>query len=101
MTHKPAHEVELYREGDTYVVIVELPDYGKDDVRLRWRDGQLHVDAERVESDTPNRVVHRTVGIPKPVVSDEITAHFRDGVLEVRLPIVETDEKPGRTIEIE
>ena len=30
--HTPQHEVELYREEDSYVVIVELPGANADDV---------------------------------------------------------------------
>ncbi|MFC6974749.1 Hsp20 family protein [Halomicroarcula sp. GCM10025709] len=42
---------------------------------------------------------HRSLGLPRPVRDDEITATLADGVLEVRLPIADR-ERDGRRIDI-
>lgn len=44
--HTPHHEVELYREGESYVVIVELSGATAEDVDVDWIDGYLSVAAE-------------------------------------------------------
>jgi HSP20 family protein len=100
--HKPAHEVELYRDGDAYVVIVELPGFDSEDVDLRWQNGHLHVAAERDGVDDGKHVVyHRDVGVPKSVRVDDISATFEDGVLEVTLPLQEADDRSGTRIDVE
>lgn len=100
--HRPAHEVELYRDGAVYTVIVGLPDRNPETISVRWQDGTLHVSAEPddVQSD-PSSVFHRRVGVPKAIDADGIRAEYDDGVLEVSLPIVGDHAEHGRRIEIE
>lgn len=63
--HHPEKEVELYREGDRYVVQFDLPDYEPDDIDVRWRDRRLHVSAEHHGEDDRRQVYHRSIGVPK------------------------------------
>jgi HSP20 family protein len=98
--HTPHHEVELYREEDSYVVIVELPGAGAEDVDVNWVDGRLSVAAE-VATQGRRRVVSRRVSVPKGIDPDGITARFEDGVLEVTLPIVGDERPDGLNIEVE
>ncbi|WP_276273819.1 Hsp20/alpha crystallin family protein [Haloarcula litorea] len=98
-THHPDKGVELYREDDAFVVLVELAGYDRDDVDLRWRDRRLHVEAEHREPGERTKVFHRSVGLPRAVREDEISATLADGVLTVRLP-VDDDRPEGRHIDI-
>jgi HSP20 family protein len=98
--HTPHHEVELYREADSYVVIVELPGATAADVDVNWVDGRLSVAAE-VATDGRRRVVSRRVSVPKEIDPSGISARFEDGVLEVTLPIVGEDRPEGISIEVE
>ncbi|MDG5778500.1 Hsp20/alpha crystallin family protein [Haloarculaceae archaeon H-GB2-1] len=101
--HRPAHEVELYRDGDAYVVILELPGFDREDVDLRWQNRHLHVSAEHTADgdDEKRTVYHRDVGIPKDIVEDDITASFENDVLEVTLPIEDDSDRSGRRISID
>jgi HSP20 family protein len=85
--HHPRHEVELYREDDTYVVVAELPEAEREAIDVDWTDGHLHVAAE-VSEEGRRRVVTRRLSFPKEIDPDGITAAYDDGVLEVTLPIV-------------
>ncbi|WP_284010787.1 Hsp20/alpha crystallin family protein [Haloarcula pelagica] len=99
VTHHPQKGVELYREDEAFVVLVDLPGFDREDVELRWRDRRLHVEAIHREPGERTKVFHRSLGLPRPVRDDEITATLADGVLEVRLPIADR-ERDGRRIDI-
>lgn len=100
--HRPPHEVELYRDGVVYTVLVDLPERDPQDLTVRWRDGALHVSDEPgdVLSD-PSSVYHRRIGVPKAIDESGISASYADGVLEVTLPIVGDRPDCGRAVPIE
>jgi HSP20 family protein len=98
--HTPHHEVELYREGDSYVVIVELPGTTAEDVDVDWVDGHLSVAAEITREDR-QRVVSRRLSVPKRIDPAGISARFEEGVLEVTLPIVGENRPDGISIDVE
>jgi HSP20 family protein len=98
--HHPDHEVELYKDGNEYHVIVDSDGIEPSDIDVRWHDGRLHVSGER-HDDGRNRVFSRHVGVPRDVHEDEITAHYDDGVLEVTLPIADRTHHPGTKIDID
>ena len=98
--HTPQHEVELYREADSYVVVLELPGTAAEDVDVNWVDRHLSVAAE-VTRDGRNRVVSRRLSVPKRIDPSAIAARFEEGVLEVTLPIVGEEPPDGVSIEIE
>ena len=98
----------LEDEGDAYVYVMDLPGFEKADIDLMFHDGLLtvraHTDIED-ESDAYRSVRSRRVSrqgpIPKAIVTDEITASYHNGVLEVRLPVVDDErEDDGHRIEI-
>ena len=100
--HHPEKEVELYRDDGAYTVIVDLPDFEREDVDVRWHDGRLHVEAEHVTTEEGRtRVFHRHLGLPKRIDVEGIGATFEDGVLEVHLPIAGDDRSHGTTVDVE
>ena len=97
--HHPAKEVELHREGEEYVVLVELEGYEPSDIDVRWRDRRLHVSAEHQTDGERQQVYHRSIGLPKTIDEDGIDASYEDDVLEVTLPISEAQDT-GRQIDV-
>ncbi|QFU81478.1 Hsp20/alpha crystallin family protein [Natronorubrum aibiense] len=99
----------LEDEGDRYVYVMDLPGFEKSDIELTFDDGVLSIRAQTdVEEGSDayrsvrSRRVGRQVPIPKAIVTDEITASYHNGVLEVHLPIVDDDrDDDGHHIEIE
>ena len=93
--------VDELREGDTEVIRAELPGIDPDrDVELTVADGMLRIEAQRrVEEKTEDKgylrqeLRHgsftRTLPIPEGASEDDITATYKDGILEVRVPIVD------------
>jgi HSP20 family protein len=100
--HTPAHEVELYREDDAYVVYVELPGYDREDIEVRLVDHRLHVSADHEADERRGQAVyHRSIGLPHVVEADRATATYEDGVLVVTVPVTERRRKPGRVVPID
>jgi HSP20 family protein len=96
MTHHPDHEVELFRDDGAYEVCVDLPEYGREDIDLRWHNGRLHVAADRCDEDAYDR----RLSVPGAVDEEAIEATYRDDVLTVRLPVVGESSRPGTRIAV-
>ncbi|MFC7227529.1 Hsp20/alpha crystallin family protein [Salinirubellus salinus] len=99
-THHPQHEVELYREDDTYVVVAELPEAEREAIDVDWTEGHLNIAAE-VNTDDRRRVVTRRLSFPKEIDPDGITATYEDDVLEVTLPIIGEGRPQALRIDVE
>ncbi|WP_276254666.1 Hsp20/alpha crystallin family protein [Halomontanus rarus] len=113
-THTPTLEwsgdttVSLEDEGDAYVFVMDLPGFEKEDIDLTLEDGVLSVRAHHAVEEgaetartTRRRRVSRRVTIPEEFVVEDVTASYRNGVLEVHLPIRETERDVGHRIDIE
>lgn len=95
-------DVELYEEDEAFVLSIEMPGFDREEIDLTWDDGRLRVAAEHVdEARDRKRTYHRTFRLPKRVDDEEIGATYRNGVLEVTLPIAMGATQRGRSIEIE
>ena len=100
--HQLAHEIELYREGNDYVVLLEMADYDREDLDLTWRDNRLHVEAQHVDAESGrSQVLQRTLSFPKEIEETGITATAEEGTLEVELPIAAEERDRGRSIAID
>lgn len=90
--------VDEYRENGTLVIRAELPGIDPDkDVELTITDGTLHLSAERREEERREEKgylrkelrfgsVERTLPIPDGVKVEDVTATYKDGILEIRIP---------------
>ena len=90
--------VDEYQEDGTLVVKAEIPGIDPEkDVELTVVDGVLHIEAERrAEEKTEEKgyvrqelrygSFTRTLPLPQGVSEADITATYKDGILEVRVP---------------
>jgi HSP20 family protein len=97
--------VEELTEGDTLVIRAELPGIDPDkDVEISMHDGLLHIRAERKESTERKDkaeyrsefrygMFERALPVPAGVTEKDVTATYKDGILEVRLPRTTTEAK--------
>jgi HSP20 family protein len=100
--------VEEFVDDGTLVVRAELPDIDPDkDVELSVSGGMLHIRAQRAEkTEKKDKDVYRSefrygsfvrnVPLPEGVKEDDITASYKDGILEVRAAMP-AEEKPPVT----
>ena len=95
-------DYELYEEDGEFVLSVEAPGFEPDEIDLSWHDGVLNVAAEHADEDRGRkRTYHRRFRFPKGVDADDITASYRNGVLEVRLPVRDDGTTHGKSIPVE
>ncbi|MGB8858134.1 MAG: Hsp20/alpha crystallin family protein [Ilumatobacteraceae bacterium] len=99
-----AMKLEERRTDDAYVVRAELPGIDPDaDADVWIADGMLHIKAERTQEQREEKAdtvrsefsygsFHRAVTLPKGAAADDVKATYKDGVLEVRVPIRAADE---------
>jgi HSP20 family protein len=80
--------VDEYRDGDTEVIRAELPgiDQTEDKGYLRH---ELRVGS-----------MARTLPLPEGVTESDITATYKDGILEIRIPVPERAQTEPTKIEI-
>jgi HSP20 family molecular chaperone IbpA len=88
--------VEEYVDDDRYVVRAELPGFDPDeDIHVAVQDGHLVLSAHRAQeehgrghSEFRYGRFARTLPLPAGVRATDITATYRDGILEVAMPAV-------------
>jgi len=90
--------VEEFREDGTLVIRADLPGIDPDkDVELTVSHGILHIEAERREEEKREEKgyvrrelrygsLSRSLPLPQGVTEADITATYKDGVLEIRIP---------------
>jgi HSP20 family protein len=88
--------VDVWEEGETYHVRVDLPGVAAGDVRVEIEDGILHVRGERrtagsvphgdfLRAERPHGRFALSMALPAAVDTQGIEARHRDGVLELVL----------------
>lgn len=98
-------------EGDKEITLkAELPGMKKEDVHVEINDGVITLRGERKiekeeKKENYHRIersygsFHRSFTLPATVDRDKIKAHYKDGILEVTLPI--TEEAKPKSIPVE
>jgi HSP20 family protein len=98
--------VDVWQEGDSYHVRVDLPGVGPGDVNVEIEDGVLHVRGERrtggsvppaefLRGERPQGRFALSMALPGSVDPLGIEARQRDGVLEILLRN-RRDDRAGR-----
>jgi HSP20 family protein len=92
-----APAVDITERKDAYLVAVELPGIGLEDLEITFQDGLLTIQGERHATHDPAaEKVHRaerrygafrrSITLPSHVMADAIEASAQDGVLQVLVP---------------
>lgn len=101
--------LEEVRDGDHLVVRAELPGIDPDkDVQITITDGVLTIAGERSEhtedkekdsyrSEFRYGSFRRSIQLPAGATEQDVTATYRDGVLEVRVPVPTSEPTPAST----
>ena len=102
----------VFEDEKRLVVRLEVPGMEKQDMTIEVRDNALIISGEkrfeREDSDGRWRVMqcaygsfHRVVPLNVPVLADQATAHYKNGVLRVELPKAAPGELKSITIPVE
>jgi HSP20 family protein len=96
---KDSVRIEEFAEDDALVIRAEMPGIDPDkDVEISMHDGMLHIRAERRESSEHKDkagyrseftygMFERALPLPAGVSETDVTATYKDGILEVRVPM--------------
>ena len=104
-------QIEMFERDKQLVIRADLPGLKKDDVQIELRDDSVVIQGERQEERKEEREgfystermygrFYREIPLPEGADTDEATATFRDGVLEIAIPH-EEGETRGRQLEIQ
>ncbi|MBI5681744.1 MAG: Hsp20/alpha crystallin family protein [Deltaproteobacteria bacterium] len=102
--------VDIYETDDNIVMKAELPGIDKKDVSIEVKDNMLVLKGERrfekeVKEDNYHRMersygsFQRTFTLPNIVEKDNVSAKYKDGVLEITLP--KSKEAKPKQIKVE
>ena len=104
-------KVEEYRDGDAVVIRADIPGIDPDkDVEIDILDGNLRVSAERrkekveekdyVRTELRYGSFSRTVPLPAGASEQDVVATYKDGVLEIRVPVAAAQAPAAKKIRI-
>lgn len=90
--------VDIYEKDDEMVVHAELPGIKKDDISLSLKDNVLSIKGKReseeeIDEDGYYRKerrfgsFQRSIPLTESIDPEKVNASFKDGVLEVRVPV--------------
>jgi HSP20 family protein len=104
-------KVEEFRDGDAMVIRLEAPGIDPDkDVEITLAGDSLQISVERRQETKEEQTwgfrsefrygsFVRSVGVPTGTKVEDVAASYRDGILEVRLP-VDTEQSGARKVPI-
>lgn len=106
-----APQVETFRKENNLVVRADLPGLTKDNVSIEVDDDVLCISGERADESRDERDDYyrsertygrffRAIQLPEGVDADKIDASFKDGVLEVTVPVPKVTTPKQRQVKI-
>lgn len=100
-------DMDLREVADAYHVRMDLPGMDKSGITVELKDNILTVKAERKQEighkdddgkmliqERSSGFMSRSVMLSKPVDAAKVTAQYKDGVLQITLPKVQSDPAP-------
>lgn len=97
--------VDVRENDEEFVLYADLPGVEKQDVQLEMKDSTLILSGKRKEvevsdegwlrRETPSGAFYRAFALPADVAAAKVSANYKNGVLEIRLPKAE-QAKPHR-----
>ena len=104
--------VDIFEEGNEIVLHADLPGIKKDDLKIDLAENILTLSGEKKKKEKFEKEdyyrVERSYGsfcrrfeLPGELDVEKIKAHFEDGVLEVRIPMMKEAEKIHKKISID
>ncbi|MDH4231783.1 MAG: Hsp20/alpha crystallin family protein [Nitrospirota bacterium] len=104
--------VDIFEEGDNFVVKAEIPGMKKEDIEVNLTDDMITISGEKKKEEKVEKKdyyrVERSYGsfsrsfrFPKEVQTDKAKATFKDGILEVNIPKTAEAIKKEKKVPIE
>lgn len=103
--------IDFYDDEKNYYADVELPGIEEKDINISVREGRVEIKGERKHEEEKREKgfyrsereygnYYRSISLPTDVNTDEVQAHYKNGVLKLVMPKSEERQKEGKRIEI-
>ena len=107
-----APKVDIFEEGDNFVVKAEIPGMKKEEIEVNLTDDMVTISGEKKKEEKVEKKDYyrlersfgsfsRSFRLPKDVQADKAKAVFKDGVLELKVPKTEEAKKKEKKVPIE
>lgn len=100
--------LNVFRQGEDFVVITELPGINREDVDIQMQGNRLRVAGKKSVRYEEGASLHRreriagsfdrSITIPIEVDADRVKAEYHNGILALLLPRAERDKPKSITI---
>lgn len=105
-------QVDVKEQAGRILVRADLPGLAKDDIKVELTDNMLVIRGERKEEKKEERGsysysecsygrFYRALPLPEGVDTAKVTAEFRNGVLEIGIPMPALPESKVRCVEVQ
>ena len=110
--YEMAPKVDIYEEGKELVLKADIPGMKKEDIKVELSENMLTISGERTKTEKVEKgdycriersfgAFNRRFELPVDLDTEKITAHYENGVLELRIPMLKEAEKKHVKISIE
>lgn len=108
----PAVDLDLYEEKGEIVAKAELPGLTKEDIEVKITENVLTIKGEKKKEEEVKEKDYyrsersygsfmRSLELPREVQAEKIKATFKNGILEVRLPVSEEAKKKEIKVKVD
>jgi HSP20 family protein len=104
--------VDIYEEGNEMVMKADLPGIKKEDIKVELTENVLTISGEKrkeEKTETESYFRHERVfgsfyrrfELPGDLDTEKIKAHYEDGILELKIPMLKESERKHKKISID
>jgi HSP20 family protein len=100
--------LNVFRQGDDFVVITELPGIQREDVEIQVQGDRVRIAGKKAVQYEEGASLHRreriagnfdrSIAVPIEVDADRVKAEYHNGILALLLPRAERDKPKSITI---
>ena len=95
--YQVAYDLQVDKNNSELYLIIELPGFSKEDVKIKLVKQKLHILA-----DNKKKQIDTKIPIPHAIdTTEKISASMNHGILEVKLKLLESENGDGTEIPIE
>ena len=106
-------KTDIKETEDSYILDIDLPGYKKEDIKVELNDGYLTINAKTSHEEKDEKKgkfvrrerfmgeCSRSFYVGDDIKEDEITANFKNGILNLEVPKVNPEEKKSEKKYIE
>jgi len=104
--------IDIYEKENEVIARIEIPGMNREDIKINSAENGIEVKAERKndaegEKEEGRYRIERSYSgfyrfftVPASADTDKIDAHYKDGILELRIPKISKEAKKTKEIEI-